>query len=237
MLIEKMQKTKKILRSIKTVIPFLFLASVFYSILYQIIFLNIPELFPFANEFGIITFNLSLAVAASSIFYFIVIHIFEYNNKQKALSIVRKKVQRLIDIEKTVTKAVADKSDEQLSKENYSEENFKKLFSVITVKDVTPKLFFDNKEKRNWLDYMFYFVNDTQFIIKEIYQFMPYLELDLLIILDELESCKYFNFFKIISNMNYTYPNLSIIANHYYDYTTLISMLEDYLIKIDKYFS
>ena len=232
-----MHKTIKILKSINIVITSVFVIAVVYSVCYQILFLHISELFPFANELGIIAFNLSLALIASAIFYFIVIHINEYAKKQKAISIVRKKVQRLINIESAVTKALADKSNEQLRKENYSKENFEKLLSKITSKDIAPRLFYSEREEINWLDYLFYFVNDSQFIIKEIYQFMPYLELDLLVILDELESCKYFDFFKIFQRATFFDPNLSIFGSSYFMYTTLISRLEKYLLKVDKYYS
>jgi hypothetical protein len=237
MFTNQMQKTIKILKSIKPSVTIVFIVSVGYALLYQLWFLRIPEIFPYANDFGIITFNLVLALAASSLFYFIVIHVDEYYNKQKAFRIVKRKVTRLINIENAVTKAVADKSNEELSKDNYSKDSFDKLFKAITSKDVAPKLFFVEKEEINWLEYLFYFVNDTQLIIKEIYQFMPYLDLDLLLILDDLESCKYFEFFTIFQKATYTYPNLSIIANYYFTYTSLISRLEEYFLKVNRYYS
>lgn len=232
-----MRKIIQILKSINLVITLVFIISVTYSICYQIEFLSIPELFPNAYELGIIAFNLSLAIIASSIFYFIVIHINEYNNKQKAISIVRKKIQKLINIETTVTKACIEKTNYELQKENYSKENFKKLLREIKSTDVAPQLFFSGKEKNTWFEYLFYFVNDSQVIVKEIYQFMPYLELDLLVILNELEDSEYFSFFKLFKKRTFSYPNLSVIASYYHKYTILISRLEKYLVRVNKYYS
>lgn len=229
-----MRRFLKILKSVSPTISFVFIISAIYSILYQIVFLQIKEIFPYANEFGIIAFNLSLALIASTIFYFIVIHLNEYDNKRKAISIVSNKVQRLINIEKRITEEISKKSQAQLSREDYSKEIFEKLLSNITAEDIAPSLFFADKKEINWLEFLFYFVNDTQIIIKEIYQFMPYSELDLLIILDEIENCKYVEFFKIFQKATFTYPNLSVIGGFYLSYTKLISKLIAYLINANK---
>ena len=231
MFTKNMLRFIKILKSLKPAITLIFIISIGYSIIYQIILLRIPEQFKYANELGIITFNFALALVASSVFYFIVVHTDEFKNKHKANVVVRKKIQRLINIEKAVAQAIADKSKEQIKKDLYSKEYFQKLFSTLSPKDIAPKLFFVDKANINWLEYLFYFVGETQFGIKEIYQFMPYLDLDLLIILEELESCKYFEYFKNLQKAVFYEPNLYIFGNPYYIYTTIIVKLEKYFDK------
>ena len=186
-----------------------FTLSLLYSIFYEIWFLNVLGIFPFPYELGIIIFNLSLALIASFFFYFMVVYVPEYNNKKKAISIVKKKISRLIDIENIVTKAIIEKTNIDLEKENYSKENFERILMKIKSTDIAPNLFYLNRENNNWFNYFYYFTANSQIIIKEIYQFMPYLELNLLVVLDELEDSKYFNFFTpFITKAGFTYPNL-----------------------------
>lgn len=233
-----MKRRINIIRTVNPLILIVFTLSLMFSIFYQIWFLKITEIFPLAYEIGVIIFNISLALIASSIFYFIVIHINEYSNKKKAIGIVKKKLKRLIDIESTITKALIEKSKIDLKRENYSKDNFEKILIEIKSIDVAPSLFYLDQENNNWLHYLYYFVADSQILIKEIYQFMPYLELDLLVILDALEDSKYFNFFKpFITKAVFTYPNLSVLSSFYYQYTTLIFRLDDYFKKINKYYS
>jgi len=108
-----------------------FTLSLLYSIFYEIWFLNVLGIFPFPYELGIIIFNLSLALIASFFFYFMVVYVPEYNNKKKAISIVKKKISRLIDIENIVTKAIIEKTNIDLEKENYSKENFERKLNQL----------------------------------------------------------------------------------------------------------
>jgi hypothetical protein len=226
-----MHDINKSIKHIKPVIKIVFVISLLYSLCYQFIFLNMPELFPYANGFGIITFNLSLSFIASIIFYFIAIHIREYENKKKANSIVKNKIVRLLDIERVVTTNMILESSYESKGNVDSKEDFVNVMSKIKMKDIPPpNVFLINTKNNNWEGFLFYFINNSQIIIKEIYQFMPYLELDLLVILDQLEGCQYFEYEKYSSKITFTDNlDLSWMAGAYHKYRKLIHNLSDYL--------
>ncbi|MDR3669079.1 MAG: hypothetical protein P4L35_19795 [Ignavibacteriaceae bacterium] len=225
---------RKISKSINPLIKTIFFISLIYSFVYQFYFLKIAELFYGASEFGIIMFNLSLAFIASFIFYFIAVHIPEYKNKEKATSIVRLKIVKLINAQIEPTVQIYRNADIKLEKENYSEEIFKQVLSKLKPQNISPPLYFLNKGDCNWLEYLYYYIKLSQIVIKEIYQFMPYLELDLLLTLDKIERCGYFEFFEVMKKATFTEPDLSVISSYYYEYIKLISELEEYLIKVIK---
>jgi hypothetical protein len=228
-----MKKFAKKIKSVSISIKIIFSTSIIYSLSYKLALQNILEIFPFAFELGLIMFNLSIALTASCIFYFIVVHIREFNNKNKAYNIISNKIHRLLNNERKVTDALVEKFNRKEFEKDYSKDFFDKLFNDVKSEDVAPNLFIKTKNN-NWIEYLFYYVSDSKDIIKEIYQFMPYVEIDLLIILDELENCKYFNFFALIEKIIFKFPNLSILSDFYYEYTKLTSKLEKYLIKLDK---
>lgn len=112
---------------------------------------------------------------------------------------------------------------------------FLEAFSKIKSKDISPFIFYSHKKETNWLEYLAYYANYSRSVIKEIYQFMPYLEVDLLVILHDLEDSSYFKFFKPFEEVAvFTYPDLSVIASFYFKYISIIRDLETYLEKVNK---
>jgi hypothetical protein len=60
----------------------------FYAFIYQFFLVKIPEFIKFGYETGIITYNLSMSIIASGIFYYLVVFLPEKKKKKKVSKII-----------------------------------------------------------------------------------------------------------------------------------------------------
>ncbi len=188
------------------------------------------ELFSGAAILGEIFYNLSLAILASAIFYFVVIHLKDFYDKRDVFKIVSNRLNGFINIRNRIQMEIVAKNNLPFDNKNISEDLIKEIFSKINPSDNSPVVIFPTKGKHTWLDFLILFSNKSLDLIKDTYQFMPYLDKALLNLLYKIESSNFIvNLKSFDSTPNYEYADLTPFAKSFYNYSKIIDELDSYI--------
>ena len=66
-----------------------------YITVYQLYLIKIEEFVDWGSEIGVVTYNLSLSIIASGIFYFLVVYIPEKRRKQKVRQVINMRFDQI----------------------------------------------------------------------------------------------------------------------------------------------
>lgn len=226
------------IKSLNTIIIIISTLSFLFILTYKFILVNISEIFPGASILGEITFDISLAILSSFIFYFFVVHIKEYRDKKIVLRIVNNKILNLITARNYIFNQLKEASKVSSETDETTERYINSIFKAINPNDKSPLIFNEMLDQHNWLQFINYYLSQSLNIITDIYQFMPYLESDLLNILYKIEESKFISHLRTFNGYaDYTYPDLTPFSKSFYDYSNLIAELNIYTNKTNNIYS
>ena len=81
---------------------------------------------------------------------------------------------------------------------------------------------------RGWPEYMYHYSLDTKEYIRQIYQFAPYLDTELIVILGEIEESQYFSALSNMYSETQLEYELGYISPFFYDYLQKVGKLKEY---------
>ena len=116
-----------VLKGINLSVKILFVLSLIFILLYKFVFLKVSELFYGGSIIGEIFYELALATVASSVFYFVVVHLKDYHDKKVVYKIVANKLIGLTNIRNRIQQELSNKSGVSLDNVSISEDLVKKL--------------------------------------------------------------------------------------------------------------
>lgn len=149
-------------------------------------------------------------------------------NKTKVLEVVGPNVNSIIKIYHDQYSQMAIAAGKlKLDIYDPSEEQIREVLSQLKPKD--PSIMATVQEKRvlNWLEFMNQYNQHTIMLTNEIYQFMPFLDSELINILGELKDCYHFKEIQLLANTDIIgNEDLSFVP--FVEYKGKISKLETY---------
>ena len=192
--------------------------------------MRIDEIFIGASMLGEIFYNLFLAIMASTIFYFVVIHLKEYYDKKDVFIIIYHRAKAFVNIRNRIQTEILGKNNIVIKNQDISEDLIIELFSKINPTDISPNVIYPKAEEHTWLDFLILFSNKTLYVIKDTYQLMPYLDSKLLMYIYKIETSPYIVNIKSFDGTGiYQCPDLSAFAKPYYHYSQIVDELDVYL--------
>ncbi len=196
----------------------------------NVIFTEIPEIFPKAYEIGNIFSNLSLAYISSYIFYLVVVKYQENKDKKNIYSTIYLRVKKLVDNGNSVMTLL----------KNYNPSKDKDILQKITKKDFL-KLCENTDATEEWPRISFGLIPDNSLFkttygqimydftiryckdeIDKIFIFMPFLETELLKLLNQVQETNHFKKFS-------PYSSFDDRAEDMFEYHLLMREIEKYI--------
>lgn len=198
-------------------------------IAFKIFWLNrIPEYFAGFYQLGLIFEAVLASVLASYIFYLIVVHRKQLEDKKAILPSVNKLAQRLVADCKTQLREFEKATQITLDFEQLNKEDLKQALSKINPNDQTAPLHIYNKGQATWLEYLVHHSNRSSSHITSINPRMVFLEAQFAALLTDLELCHYFNHLGMVATTANAMRNtdLSFLSSSFYQYYQQCKALE-----------
>ena len=210
----------------------LFLAFGLYLSI-EFVFNNYPEIFTNANKVGQLFSKLSISYISAFIFYFVVVHIKNENDKENINEYVGHKVYAIITSAHLIIQPMLQKSDKNALFEYLSNEDLNKLLSSINrAENEAPLRFKNESENANWMEWLAYLKESTENSLKEIYVRYTHMDSKLIKILTRIENSLYLSQFDSLLNFEHD-KTFKIYSLQIQTYLKLIKDLEEYA---DKHF-
>ena len=198
----------------------------------NVVFTETPEIFPKAYEIGNIFSNLSLAYISSYIFYLVVVKYQENKDKKNIYSTIYLRVKKLVDNGNSVVTLL----------KNYNPSKEKDLLQKITKEDFL-KLCKNSDPKEEWKRISFGLIPNNDLFkttygqmmydfsiryckdeIDKIFIFMPFLETELLKLLNQVQESNHFKNFS-------SYSSYDDRGEDMFEYHLLMRKIEKYINK------
>ena len=163
-----------------------------YSIIYQIYLVKIEEFVEFGYELGIVSYNLSLSIIASGIFYFLVVYIPEKRKKRKVRQVIN---MRFEQIESQCMFTFRDIKKYSPQKELVTEfpknvGDFRLLCNNMKLNSKPPDYWAGTAmvPLNNWYEYFKYNFKYDDKNLDELYKYSDYLEPETMQLMHDLSS-------------------------------------------------
>ena len=183
------------------IVLLLSLISLIWVTLYKFIFLNINEFFPFSYELSEITYNVFNSIIASGIFYYFVVYLDRKRKEKIFNNIILNRLQSIrvgyFFIQKDVFPIFGLSIEDDLPEF----EKFSEICKGLNLNEQAPIIPNAIHTPINWYQYFDYFFQSDQINIKNLYDHIDYLEIDLIKLLDEI---KYSHFQRALDSFRRT---------------------------------
>jgi len=155
----------------------------------------------------------------------------QLGDKKNMLISISPKVRHVISIKDYVLTDLASRSRylSELNNDGISEELLSKILYKTNPTGASPVQSSNLGLQLNWLQYQFDMIEKTRQKIYYIFQYMPFLDSDLVQILSEIEDCYYFKEITLLANGQIPKNlNLLFTKGYYYEYIQLVRRLDKY---------
>lgn len=200
------------------------------SVLLMDIYLkNIPEIVPWGYKFGEVYYKLCLSFFASYIFYFIVVHIKQVEDKNNVNIFIEKQVSRIIEDYKLQINAIKKETD-YIDEKLYLEiSELEEIFKKINSTNNAPLILGFNKicKYANWMQYFEFHNKNTKEHIKKVFSHMLYLDSKLVKTLAHIDDCSHFSIVALLKDLHIN-TSFASFSSTFYEYSKLCAELEAY---------
>ena len=204
-------------------------ASLLVVCLHDFVFAGSPELFQNAGKLWDLVYQLSLAVLASYVFFYVNVHLPRQRDRENIQNFLNDKTFRIVRDAWTIVEELqrhargTDHGDAYISLSA-----LKTMCSRVSVQDEAP-LFLGNLGRHaNWIEYLVYFRNEAKENAESIYSKMTFLDSDYLKLIIDIDDCDYFSILRVIGSAPMRNNDISFLANQMYDYLKKVWRLRDY---------
>jgi hypothetical protein len=216
---------------VKTIpLPLNILASIALIVLFLKIFVfnSIPEIFNGAHELGVILEGVLGSVLASYIFYLIVVHIKEINDKRVIYPHIIKWAQLIVGDCKSQLDAFEKQSNIKLPFKSLTEDQVNQAFKKINPKSNAP-LVFSLNNYANWMQYFEYNKNRSKIYIIKIMSQLIFLDSKLVSLITKIDDCSHFSVVEMLIHHPFNNQDLSAFSKSFFEYCNYCSKLESYI--------
>lgn len=217
----------------------LFILSVLTVSLIDLWLININQLFSIGHTLGVVVEKLCLSYVSAFIFYFLVVHIKQQNDRENIYSYIAIKSNLLIAYGQVIGRDLANASNVKLKNYYPDREELLEICSKISPYSEAPLLVnFTTGQKATWFQHFENYRLKSMETIQEIYAKMPFLDTQLVRHLSEIEESQFFALSKAVSQFPLQFKNDSL-SNFYstiMDHIVIVQNFEEYYnLKIKQY--
>jgi len=203
-----------------------------YVTVYQLYLIKIVEFVDWGSEIGIVTYNLSLSIIASGIFYYFVVYIPEKRKKKKVRQVINMRFEQIESSCMITYSDIKRFSEFQNAPKDLPEnmDEFKSICKDLLLTSRPPDYFAGSAmvPLNNWFEYFKYNFRYDDKNLEELYKYSDFLEPDTMQLMHDLSS---HTFRKVINQYH------SEFETHDYakKFDSLSHILHDYLLTILKF--
>jgi len=213
-------------------------ASLLVVCLHDFVFAGGPELFQNAGKLWDLVYQLSLAVLASYVFFYVNVHLPRQQDRGNIQNFLNDKTFRIVRDAWTIVEELQRHARGDDHGDAYiSLSGLKTMCSRVSAHDEAP-LFLGNLRRHanwieylrhaNWIEYLVYFRNETKENAESIYSKITFLDSDYLKLIIDIDDCDYFSVLRAIGSAPMRNNDISFLANQMYDYLEKVWRLRDY---------
>jgi len=204
-------------------------ASVLVVCLHDFVFAGSPELFQNAAKLWDLVYQLSLALLASYVFFYVNVHLPRQRDRENIQNFLNDKTFRIVRDAWTIVEELQRHARVNDHGDAYkSLSDLKTMCSRVSPHDEAP-LFLGNLGRHaNWIEYLVYFRNETKENAESIYSKITFLDSDYLKLIIDIDDCDYFSVLRAIGSAPMRNNDISFLANQMYDYLEKVWRLRDY---------
>lgn len=206
------------------------LALLSISILaFKIFFLNsIPQIFPGAHQFGVIFEAILASVVASYIFYLIVVHIKEQEDKSTINPYISKHTNRIVDNCNAQLRAISKISEINLELDSLGKNSLFTALSKIPPYSDAPLILVYTNKSANWLQYLNYNMNHARSSMRRILDQLLFLDTKLVALITAIDDCSLYRHIEFAQAIKLNNESLANFGEAFYEYFTLCKSLKIY---------
>ena len=204
--------------------------STFYIVVVRFVINDFSEPFIGAYKVGWIGYDLFLAYVASYIFYFLVVHLKSFNDKQNINEFVADHTKRLVFEGQSVFTDLSKASG--LSNLTFppSPDEVKQICQKIDPHGQAPMITNDF-QKVNWIYYLYNRKLVSDNLSRKILGRMPYLESELINIVSLIDDNSFFSMVEHLNRQAFQNKNFQFLDKSLFNYFALVYKLENYFDK------
>jgi hypothetical protein len=221
-----------LIKTLRKDLSFLFIISLVTVCLIDFWLINVPEIFKKGHTFGPIVEKLCLSYISAFIFYFLVVHIKQQNDKKNIYTYVAHKSISIIAYGQTIGRDLAKAANVTLKEYYPSRHELLEVCSKVNpYSEEAPLLISMTGQKANWFQYFENYRQQTMSAIQDIYAKMPFLDTKLVRHLSLIENSDFLSVTKAIANIPFQFKNENLL-----NFTTSIQTYLDTVKEFDKYY-
>lgn len=220
----------KLIKSASRMANLLTVLSLCLLLLKLFILNQIPELFRFGYQLGLVVDGILLSVISSYIFYLFVVHQKEIRDKENITPYIEKHILSIIGMCSAQLSSIAEESKISLTLEHLDKTLLNKAMSKINPNANAPLLIAINPQQHaNWLQFFDHYKYRTQESIKRLFVQLPFLDIELIVALTKIDECIHFMALAGTVRWPVRNTNLEAWSESFYDYCELCIKLQKLL--------
>ena len=223
-------------KAIRLPLKVLLIFALVIIFLVDILWANVPEIFSYGAEIGVLIERVCMSYIASYVFFLFGVHWKSVQDKERVNPYIEKQVYDITYEAKSLADSMKKACQTKYPEKFPTQSDVVLMCSVLHPKHDSPLKAhaFDKSERigdgnANWLHYMMWTINAHKCNIKKLLAIIPFLDADLVHILSDLEDCEFFEQIeKTYPNEHLTNYNLQFLNSGLNTYFRLIQKLDDY---------
>lgn len=234
-LLERIRLGCTLFKRVDYVLNALLIFSLSWIFIYRFLLIHYPERVRWGSELGTIVDNLSIALVASYIFYFIVVHLKDEYQKRKMYNHLSNGVRLIFAFSK---KFIEDLAQEQNIDESYDELTDQQLTDIcqnIDAQSSAPESVYvpsqNTYRHSNWIEYSYQTKERIEDHIEFLFSYTDFMDVELVELLTEINNSMFLQVIgqKVSSERRHgPEEDLSTYSSPLRKYILLISKLEKY---------
>jgi hypothetical protein len=213
---------------ISTVNPILlavFGFSIFVLVAHDIFFAGWPELVTGVAPLWDLVYELCLAIAASFIFYLVVVHLEEQRKKEALRPFLRRYTGYLVEDAREIAQKLKEATHKPMGDFPPSSEEVSRMCREVSPCDRVPGLSWVP-----WHHFLSFRSNQTKRNLTSIYAARPFLDPELLRRIMDIDNSQYFRRLDVFIRNHNKHPDLGLLSdqNQLHEYLELAKRLEEY---------
>ncbi len=200
--------------------------SITFILLFDFIFLGIPEIFQDANKIGVFFYNLCFAYVAAYIFYFLNVFIRQQKEKREINHYVARKVLQILLVVFTVIQELEKASEIKINDKFPNKKELDLITKKLKINGLTSLKSIVGSYA-TWAEYLDYHKRRTEGYINKILIRMVYTDYKIIGLLSRIEDSRHFLDIEYIGVWKKSPDNLSFMSSSLNEYFKLHKELEE----------
>lgn len=204
------------------------LASLAVVCFHDFVFAGTPELFQNAGKVLYLLYQLSLALLASYVFFYVNIHLPRQRDRKNVHQFLNEKTFHIVQDAQHIVNGLRHSSGCDVKDDYPSLPDLEGMCSKVHPYAKAPLFFGDLMRSANWMEDLVHFRKSTKETVGSIYKIIPLLDSGYLKLVMDIDDCSYFSHLKDVGSARMRNDDISFLADMLYDYLQKVKRLRNY---------